>query len=322
MTEQTGSAIGNFQQDPNRGHELALQELESFIANPGFSNLAQLFGESRLPSEPADRLVTLSEIAATHWDFRRGAERQATDWDIAELDDPDSDVWKIIFDSATGLNMVHSTVPTITEPSYLAILGGANKAPYDRLRYGLGVVNDPGQIVYLGSSRPVSDAERAKALDYAPGAQTEFDLGCGAIETLLGAQRVDEVSEVRNGDVWGVRYYEYERDGKTRVAFALSTPQIIGAHRATTHDNYAFFANRAELTANPEETVVAVTTGLYVPGQHLPAVQQLTLPHGIRVETVGHDANYSGVVRKPAQLLQEIKTAIDRARELAAALKY
>ena len=86
-------------------------------------------------------------------------------------------------------------------------MGGANKAPLDRLRYGLSVVDDFDQVVYLGSSRPVSDAEREKAADYAPDAQTEFDLGCGAFEKLLGAKVVDEISIEKDGDTWGMRLY-------------------------------------------------------------------------------------------------------------------
>lgn len=294
----------------------ARRQLERFTYNEGLGELAELFGTETLPESQGERLAALQGIAASHWDFRKGAERQTTDWNDELLDQEGSDQWNTIFAAADKLGLVKSSEPLNKTPDYLVILGGANKAPLDRLRYGLENVDNFGHVAYLGSSRPVSDAEREKAKDYAPDAQTEFDLGCGAFETLLGARQVDEISIERDGDTWGMRLYEFEHDGETKQGFVLSTPMTIGERRATTYDNYKFFADRAELTNNPDTSVVSVTTGFYTAGQHLPGVQELTLPYGAHVETIGHDATYSGVVRKPAQLLQEIKAAIDAAVRL------
>jgi len=309
----------------NPGHEHARQQLEGFITNPGLDEMAELFGVSELPQDSRERLNALQQLAAAHWDFRKGAERQAVDWNDELIDKEGSEQWNTIFAAASQLDMVESSRPHNRHPDYLAILGGANKAPLDRLRYGMESVEDFKHVVYLGSSRPVSDVEREKAREYAPNAVTEFDLGCGAFETLLNARMVDEISEVRNGDTWGMRLYEFEHNSETKSGFVLSTPQEIHVdhdtkHRATTYDNYQFFADRAELARYPETTVVGVTTGFYVPGQHLPAVQMLTLPYGVETETIGHDAAYSGVVRKPSQLLQETKSAIDAAVRLQNAL--
>jgi hypothetical protein len=300
--------------------ELAVEQLESFASNPGLAELAGLFGAESLPGATADKLAVLQALAVQHWDFRKGAERQAVDWNDELLDQEGTEQWNTVFEGADKLGLVHDTEPINKHPDFLVILGGANKAPLDRLRYGLSVVDDFDQVVYLGSSREVSDAEREKAKDYAPEAKTEFDLGSGAFETLLGAKLVDEISIERNGDTWGMRMYEFEVDGKAKTGFVLSTPQTIGEKRATTYDNYKFFADRAELASNPDKTVVAVTTGFYTAGQHLPAVQELTLSYGVQVETVGHSAEYSGVVRKPSQLLQETKAAIDAAVRLEQAI--
>lgn len=301
------------------GSREAARCLEAFANNSGLAEIASLFGVAELPSDIAERLTVLQSLAAEHWDFRKGAERQVINWDNELLDQPDSEQWRTVFSAADKLGLVQSTEPANKTPDFLVILGGANKAPLDRLHYGLEKTDDFGQVAYLGSSRPLSDAEREKAKDYAPDAQTEFDLGCGAFETLLGARVVDEVIEVRNGDTWGMRLYEFEHNGETKHGFVLSTPQIIGERRATTYDNYKFFADRAELAASPEASVVAVTTGFYTQGQGIPAVEELTLPYGTRVETIGHDAAYSGVVRKPSQLLQETKSAIDAAVRLLGA---
>lgn len=301
----------------------ARHELEAFINNPGLAEMARLFGAEELPEDPKEKLLALQKLAAEHWDFRKGAERQAVDWNDELLDQEGSEQWNIIFEAADKLDLVKDTDPHNKRPNSLVILGGANRAPLDRLRYGLEHVDDFEQVVYLGSTRPVSDVEREKAADYAPDAKTEFDLGCGAFEALLGAKKVDEIIEHRNGDIWGMRLYEFERGGETKHGFVLSTPYEIGQgkRRATTYDNYRFFADRAELAKDPDHSVVAVTTGFYSAGQHMPGVQELTLKYGTDVETIGHSAEYSGVKRKPSQLLQETKAGIDAAVRLQQALE-
>jgi hypothetical protein len=41
---------------------------------------------------------------------------------------------------------------------------------------------------------------------------------------------------------------------------------------------------------------------------------------GATVETIGHSAEYTGVKRKPTQLLQEIKSPIDASKSLQDAI--
>ncbi len=299
---------------------LAQVELDAFASNHGLAEMAGLFGMEELPATQQKKLAVLQELAAQHWDFRKGAERQAVNWDDELLDQEGSEQWSTIFKASDKLGLVKDSEPLNKRPNSLVILGGANRSPLDRLRYGLEQVEDFDQVAYLGSTRKVSDAERGKAADYAPDAQTEFDLGCGAFETLLGAKQIHEVSVVRDGDTWGMRLYEFERNGETKYGFVLSTPQTIGERRATTYDNYRFFADRAELAEHPDHTVVAVTNAFYTEGQHLPAIQELTLEYGTKVETIGYSAEYGGTVRKPSQLLQETKSAIDAAVRLEAAI--
>lgn len=306
--------------DQQPAEDFARKELGNFSNNPGLAEMAELFGVHDLPADQSDRLSVLQELAQDHWDFRKGAERQAVGWNDELLDQEGSEQWNAVFEAADKLGLVADGEPMNKHPNSLVILGGANRAPLDRLRYGLEKVASFDQIAYLGSSRKVTEVEREKAADYAPDAQTEFELGCGAFESLLGAKMVDEYTIERDGDTWGTRLYEFEHDGVTKHGFVLSTPQQIGDRRATTYDNYKFFADRAELKDDPGHTVVAVTTGFYTAGQHLPGVQELILPYGIQLETIGHSAEYSGAKRKPSQLLQETKSAIDAAVRLEAKL--
>lgn len=304
--------------------ESASEQLEAFVHNEGLDDLARLYlpeGEE-LPILTHERLAALQELATGYWDYRKGAERQEVDWNDENVDTEGSEQWEAIFDAAAKLGLVESSKPVNRHPQHLVVLGGANRSPLDRLRYGLSMVDDFEHVAYLGSSRTISDAEQQKAADYAPGAITEFDLGCGAFETLLGAVMTDEVTIERDGDIWGMRLYEFEWEGKKRTGFVLSTPQYIGEKRATTYDNYRFFADRAELAEHPDQSVVAVTNAFFTKFQHLTAIQELTLAHGTPIETIGFEADYydKSIKRKPSQLLQETKSAIDAAVRLEQAL--
>lgn len=280
--------------------------------------LSELYSKQLLATTVTGKLNQLQALAAEYWDFRKGVERQVTDWNDATLNQEGSVQWQHIFHAATQLGMVESSTPTNKHPDYLVILGGANRSPLDRLRFGIERVDSFAQLVYMGSDRPVSDAEREKAHDYAPDARTEFDLGCGAFETLLGAVPVKNVRVLRDGEEWGVSVYEFmDQNGDKKRAFALNSPQMIGENRATTYDNYAFLAETIGLEHYTDVSIVSVTTGFYVPAQHAPAIQQITLPYGVKVETIGHDAAYSEVKRLPTQLLQETKAAIDAYRRLS-----
>jgi hypothetical protein len=298
--------------------ELAEAELIRFVHNPGLAELASLYGVNKLPEDRTEKIAVLQAIAAKNWDFRKGKERQEVDWDNHYLDQEGSLQRNTVFAATDKLGLVQNTEPKNKHPNTLAILGGDNHAPFDRLKYGLSIVEDFDQLVFLGSSRKLSGTARTNAADYAPNAKTEFELGCGAIDKLLSAKVIDDIIVESEGDSLGLRLYEFERNDEVKYGFALNTPYRVGSdrHRATTYDNYRFFVYRVELDKNPDHSVVAVTTGLYTAEQQIPAIQELTLPYGTSVETVGYSAEYVGNIIKPTQLLQEIKAAIDAAVRL------
>lgn len=305
------------------GFEAADNELLVAAGSIGFDLLADLYGVEDLPTDTEERLMVLQGIAATHWDFRKGAERQQVEWDDATVDVEGSNAWEAIFSAGSMLGLVQDTTPIDDNPNSLIILGGANRAPFDRMRYGLENVANFGQVAYLGSSRPVSDAEREKTAEYAPEAVTEFELGVGALETLVQARKIDETTleieidgEASEGNL---HTYELDFNGERKTALMVNTPLMInaphmfGERRANTYDNYRFFAGAAGLDEDSEHVAVAVTTGFYTAGQHLPGVQELTLPYNTELETIGHSAAYSGVTRKASQLLMETKAMVDAA---------
>lgn len=299
--------------------ELVSYALESFIGSRGFDMLAELHGY-QLPQDYRGRLSVLQKLAAEQWDFRAGQERQAVDWGSGL----DPQVEK----AARLIGQVESTRPVNTRPKVGLVLGAANKAPYDRLRYLRGeAAVDPDIVAYAGSSRPVSADERTRAQSYALHPNDEFDLGCGALQTVMDAHMIRGGALQHSGEdtrAWREFSYADPVTGVSRSAFALSTPFELtdGAkkRRATTYDNLEAVATDQRLDLQPGDSVVQATTQLYAPAQHIVALEVLTLGHGIYVETVGHDAAFSGVTRTTKQYLQEARSAIDAAVHLQATL--
>ena len=298
-----------------RYSKLASQALDAFVFNPGLDEMASAFGES-LPTYRQGRLAALTELSK-QWDFRRGQERQDT-VSQSTIDQPDGKIWKQVFAAATQLGMVESSKPKNTSPENLLILGGANRAPLDRLRYGLASAQ-PETVYYMGATRPTTPVEQEKAKDYAPGALTEFELGCGAIMSYLEAKQTDESTDGDPEQAW--REFSFRNKGRKLLAYAINTPKPTGQQRANTYDNFAHFAAWNGLVPGNSAPTLAVTTGFYVPGQHLPGVQELVGSYGVGFETIGHSAAYSGANRLASQLLQETKAAIGAADRLANILK-
>lgn len=302
-----------------KGAEAARQHFENFVFNPGLDELANLYGVTVLPEDVDGRLAVLQGIASQHWDYRGGSERQAVDWeDLTAEHDPQ--VSQAILSAADKLGLVGSTKPINQSPDFLVILGCANFAPRDRLNYGINSVEDFNHLVYLGASREITLAEQAKVAGYAPDAVTEFDLGCAAFETVLEAKQVAEVSLAMDKESYRVRLYNFQHNGQPKYAWALNTPREVNYHRATTYDNYRFFAHWADLGKNSTDSVVAVTNSFNSHCQSIPGIQELTLPFGTPVETIGYGADSQPSFASTLQLLQETKAGIDAAVRLQASI--
>lgn len=332
------------------GIERAQKELDAFAQNPALDELAGLY-QVALPEEQSERLHTVAAVGATYWDLRQGASRQETNFDTPgqqevstgaeahiarvqqELYVPGSPTSNTVFEAAAKLDQVESSKAQNQYPTCLLFYGGANEAPANRMAFGLEAVADYTVLVYSASLRTLSDKEKARVADSYTGERpvsNEFDLGCAAIEHLNDAVLVNEATIAYSGTEGCMREYQFvDKHGTPKRAFALGVPTQIpiaegGTRRADTYDNCRVFAEQFQLSEHPEASVVAVTTGLYVPAQRLVAAEELTLRHGVAVETIGHDAGYSiteiGVERKATQLVQEIKAGVDAAEHLQQAI--
>lgn len=87
------------------------------------------------------------------------------------------------------LGMCRGETPLTGKYNLIISTGAARRAPYNRLCAVVQTIIDGRAeadfIVTAGSTRPLLDAEKKVAEDYAPGAKTEYDLCFGAREVVL-----------------------------------------------------------------------------------------------------------------------------------------
>ncbi len=291
----------------------ATEYLHRFVNNPGVEQVVKEFDPRYLQiKDPNKRIDFLAKLAAEQWDFRKGRERYEVTEEFA-VDAPDSELGKIIFEGASYAEMASASKASLKHYSILAILGGANMSPYYRLRYGLEQDITYDMLAYMGSEREVLEPEAAITKGYAAGAKTEFDLGKGAIATLMANTLSDEGAYDVATSEWHIA--RMETLSGTPV-FALSAPPFLGVKRANTADTYDFLRRLEQESFNPTKNILFVTGSIFRYAQYFDAVREITLRTGVDVEVIGYTQEYTGNAFKPSQFLQELKSAADAAVRL------
>lgn len=232
-----------------------------------------------------------------------------------------------IHELAVKIGLEGDTVPFRVDAQAALILGGAGKSPLERATYTRELIEDDklrtNTVVLLGSSRPVDDAERQRAGEYAENSSTEYELMLRAASSVFKV-RFEQDDELIGYDDsvpvgfesgWRIAHAE-TTDGKN--IFVLSTPMVTDQFypdgnrrpRANTADTYATFARVAQFD-DPDSHVVAVTNAHFTPFQGADAVADLK-KHGISAEVVGYDPSHFGNPSKtPEELLQETLSAVN-----------
>lgn len=291
----------------------AIEYLTRFVRNPGAEQIVRQFDPEYENIQDLDeRLERLSEIAAREWDFRKGRERFEV---IANepMDQPDSELGKIILEGANHAEMASRSSATLKHYDVVAILGGANMSPYYRLRFALEQPITYNMLVFLGCERPLDSVERSQVTSYAQSARTEFDLGMDAVNRLVDEQLTDSVREVA-AIADGHFTVLQKKDGIPVVV--LSAPSLNGRARANTSDTYKFLRSIEQSSFAPGKNILFVTAAMYRYAQYFDAVRDISLVTGANIETVGFEPTYGGVEFKPSKFLQELKSASDAASRL------
>ena len=189
--------------------------------------------------------------------------------------------------------MTAAASPTLVDYDHVLALGGLIRACFVRPAHAAsllaqGTVRSPS-FVALGGHRPFSGEEHALATAaHLSGVDSEFSaLDAGAREAfnLHAPTSSRGHADATPGGTWTVHEYAAQAPHVLVAAAPSSDPT---RRRANTADAYRWMAEDL-LSLRPGQRILAVTTSLYVPAQHVVAVATLGLPYGVIVETVGTD---------------------------------
>lgn len=202
--------------------------------------LLELFGVEIDPLEqPTEFIEAITQIDPR---FQGGREmvRYQLEQDEREWD---SETKGTIMAAAEKMRMLETETPLIGHYDAVIALGGARQSNLDRARYPVHCAADTDldvsfkHLIVAGSSRRLNQQEQENTSNYAPGAQTEFDLCVGAART---------VALENPGLVTSVSYTDEERAG---------TPKII--------EDVLTSLQRSDVVRVEDAAIAAVTTQIY-----------------------------------------------------------
>lgn len=318
-----------------KGAELRAEvraEAESYLTKPEFEAVFDRAVEAGvLPAEVRDeyknltgeeRIARYREIFATinPRNTKNGFVERAHLKEV--LDSPV--LANAVNDAADSLGMRQERpVPPGTEAKLGIVHGGSGKTPLLRGEFLLDALDrGDASVQYaamLGIERPVDDAERARAGEYAGNAQTEAELMDAAAVHWLRKKGLDDVVATRDehesikqgGHVGGMKYkvvmYDLsgaKEDGRLSghfpdALFVVNAPMDatrlmreangdtpgLYKTRADTQDTLDFVAQTAGVEAG--DTVLSISHQPVLEGQHL-ATQDAFLDHGAKVVSAGY----------------------------------
>jgi hypothetical protein len=160
----------------------------------------QHFGVEISPTEQPEQFLE----AMAQLDPRYQGGRELVRWQLeADQTEFDDETKQVILGTAESMRMLEAETPLVGHFDAVIVLGGARQANLDRARYAAEAIK-AGQastehLVIIGSRRKLNEAEQQNTANYAPGAQTEYDLCMGAAMTI-GAEYPELVIDVQSED--------------------------------------------------------------------------------------------------------------------------
>lgn len=301
-------------------------EIKRWIKSRALSNLITLF-KSKFPSQnDLTQLVEWLLEFSEKWDFRGRLHKSQASKDITEgarwqLDDSEftDEDSSLILNSARQLGLVETREPSEKQYSYILVLGGARLSCLLRPRLAAEIIKKNNiktrAVVLLASGRPVTDSERIATDTYAPGAKDEFALMNAGAEQSFGVdarfdqdQWTDPANPNKN---WAIRRYGNNSFQFPNVVSLSAPSSEPGKRRANSMDTYKFFMENFDIDTG--DSLLLVTSQIYVPYQQLEAIRTLALPNNILVETIGFPPVWGGDLQGmtgPTNYLQEIRSTI------------
>lgn len=260
-------------------------------------------------SDVESALAFIDYVAADHWDFRQGRERQSLERELS------NDVVALVYRVAARFGLLRRNGEPKGSYDDLLVLGGTVRACYSRMALGKSLLETRVEcpaMTALGAFRPLQPEELHLARVLVGGeVETEAEALVATARVLYGAGDA-AVHELCDGAEVVVV------DERVRVS-------VLGCSgsggRARTDDTYRLWMQRSPWSATAPRRVVIVTSQIYVPYHHLEALRLLAMPRGWYVETVGSEPgeflpSQLAPALKPAHYLQEIRSTVHAMRRL------
>ncbi len=270
-------------------------------------NLVELFGGNLTYCLKPDRMQYIEKLHefAARWDYRNGQERWAIEDDRIVTGN-----LEFVMDQVKALGLM-DVLPPQNEPDYLIALGGARKSNHTRCLRAKEVMDDFGYsskiIVALSGMRPINEIERPYTDKYAPGAKTEYEAICAALELVFGLNGYteDAVNDPNINLCSAVRHYTDKYRGSDM--YSLSAPSLSPLRRANSYDCFNYLLSRFKVGQGAR--LLFITGSLYVPFQYLKFMKQ-AICDGFEIDCIGTDMAGTSLI-KPTGYIQEVKGTID-----------
>ena len=290
--------------------ERVLALIDAWSGSTALAAVIATFGHSLPRQVGEDRLTWLDSFAAMHWDFRQGGERDSISH--RGLTSTQTD---IVFGRASDLGLLGRETPTRRRYDTVIMTGGMVRAGLVKPRFVAELLKgglECDHILFLGGFRPFSQVEAALAQALGVRADNEFGAMLFGLEQTFGPLGEPEVVDGQ-GDTPSWRQLSWSRQTLPRVSVLVAPSSDPLHRRANSADTYRFWAEERRTVA--EQSVLQVTTPIYVPYQAAVAVSILGFDHGLAVETVGTSAAAGdlGDFSQPFSAkhhLQELRAAI------------
>jgi hypothetical protein len=260
------------------------------------SELLEHFGVEVNPLEQPEQFLE----AMAQLDPRYQGGRELVRWQLeADQTEWPEDTKQIIMRAAESMRMIEAETPLSGEFDAVIALGGARQANLDRTRYAIQAAKEGNanfkQLIVAGSSRKLNEAEQQNAANYAPGAETEYDLCVGAAKT---------VAQENPGVITSVLFVDAERAG---------TPAVIESVLATLQANGSIHEG---------SRIGAVTTQIYQASTEIDLARVAKQFSVSETYTAGNPSDPKIVeARTPATYLSEVIRTLKAAVNAAQAEK-
>lgn len=300
--------------DDSSPRDQQVRELvESWLAIPALREIVTAHGGPWPEGDLGSRLEALNDFSQA-WDFRSGGERLdiIADSEIEE---------ELIEKRAPDLGMTVSQAPTKDAYDHALILGGTALASVNRIRRLSDLVEGGLRVKNIAALTALRDlpaneveiaAKNGVGESIVAGAESEFDVMLNATAELLAGGSDREIETISNENP-NLRSASASFDsGRIQV---LAAPSGDPERRANTLDNYSVY----ESAISPGDSVLVVTSSIYLPYQFFTAVKSMGFDRNLTLEAVGFPPEWmNGILTAPRNVLQELRSAFFGAKNLVA----